>query len=83
MKPFGISKYYDFNNFEEEKMDLKKTFLELFDTNHEIKMKYKDNFYKNEINEVKIHYLNLFVDVANFIQSHSKELYYILELYDI
>jgi hypothetical protein len=73
----------EINYLENEKKDLKNSFLELFEINDESIKINKDIFYINEINKNRLDYLNLFVDIVNFLQSHSKEIYYILELYDI
>ena len=55
----------------QEKYELKESFLEIIIN--------KDK----KINEEKIDYFDIFVDILNFLQCHSKDLYYILEIYSI
>ena len=67
----------NYNNMGEEKIEIKDSFLDLEEN------KVKNNINKNELNEENNNYLNLFVYMANFLQSYSKELNNILALYDI
>ena len=75
---YTINKGLDNGFFTEKKINLKKSiieFVEMSEENNE-----KENL---DISEQQYSYINLFVEVLNFLVNYSKELKYILEIYRI
>ena len=68
----------DFCSDEKKEIEILPSFLDLFDD----KKDNDNNIINKDINDNTSFYLDLFVNILNFIESYSKEIYHLLEIFN-
>ena len=67
---------------DKEKIELSKSFIDIIREEEKDTLQSEENNDDNEKNKINDNiYIDKFVDIINFLQSYSKEIYFILELY--